>query len=448
MKNESPAWGVDPVPPRLRVFGALDSALLWGNLGVSLLVLVVAAFLVPALSLRDALLAILVGSVIGNLMVGTSGLIGADARVPAMVLLRAPLGRRGSYAPTALNVLQCLGWATFELIVIAAAATALSDELFGFGAKWVWTLVFGAVAAAMALTGPIGVVRRFIRKYAVWAVLASLLYLTWWALSEADLRALWAAPGEGGSSVWLGIDLVVAITVSWTPLAADYTRFSRDRRSAFVGAGGGYFVGATWMLLLGAILVLTRGLTDAVELPAAVVAAGLAAGLALLAVTVDETDEAFANIYSTAVSLQNLVPRVPQRVLITLVSVLATLGALTVNLRNYETFLLLLGSCFVPLFGVLLADWLVAGRHYGPDDVFRAPTVRPGLLAAWLVGFVAYHVLQDPPLGPCWWVDLVERLDPVTFSYGASLPSFATAFVLGALVALASRRPRTVSAAA
>ena len=42
-----------------------------------------------------------------------------------MVLLRAPLGRDGSYLPTGLNVLQNLGWTIFELIVIATAAQAL-----------------------------------------------------------------------------------------------------------------------------------------------------------------------------------------------------------------------------------------------------------------------------------------------------------------------------------
>ena len=86
------SWGVEPVPDRLRVLGTLDTGLLWGNLGVSLLVIVAGAALVPALSLPDALVAILVGCVIGNLMLGVAGAIGADARVPGMVLLRAPLG--------------------------------------------------------------------------------------------------------------------------------------------------------------------------------------------------------------------------------------------------------------------------------------------------------------------------------------------------------------------
>ena len=162
-------------------------------------------------------------------MLAAAGGIGADARVPAMVLMRAPLGRRGSYLPTVLNVAQCLGWAIFELIIIGAAAAALSDELFGFEGRAVWTILFGVVAGVLALIGPIGFVRRFVRRFALWAVLASLLYLTWWALDGADLSALWHADGEGGSSILLGIDLVVAITVTWIPLAADYTRFARIR---------------------------------------------------------------------------------------------------------------------------------------------------------------------------------------------------------------------------
>ena len=86
--------------------------------------------------------------------------------------------------------------------------------------------------------------------------------------------------------------------------------------------------------------------------------------LALLALTVDESDEAFANVYSGAVSLQNLMPRVPQRMLVAGTAAIATIGALLVDLRNYQPFLFLLGSFFVPLFGVLLADWLLAGRRY------------------------------------------------------------------------------------
>ncbi|MBD0290765.1 MAG: cytosine permease [Thermoleophilia bacterium] len=446
MRVSEGSWGVTPVPGRLRTLSALDLTLLWANLGVSLLVVVTAALIVPALSLSHALAAIAVGSLAGNLMLASAGLIGADARVPAMVLLRAPLGRHGSYAATGLNVLQCLGWATFEIIVIAAAATALSNELFGVGANAVWTLVTGVVALVLALMGPVGVVRRVIRKFAVWIVLASLLYLSWWAVAEADLRALWHAPGRGGTSFVLAVDLVVAITVSWIPLAPDYTRFAVDRRAAFLGTGAGYFVAGTWMLALGAVLALARGIEDAAELPVAVASAGAASGLALLAVTVDEADEAFANIYSTAVSLQNVLARVPQRALVAVVAVLATAGALVLDLGRYQTFLLLLGSFFVPLFGVLFADWLLTGRKYEGHDFFARPPFRPGLVAAWFAGFALYQWLN--PLGPGWWTSLVERTNPPEAQIGSSLPSFALAFGLAALAVIIARRARPASAPA
>ena len=420
MKTVERTWGVTPVPERLRTLSGLDLGLLWGSLGISLLVLV-AGTLLAGLGLQRALLAIVVGAVLGNALLGLAGLIGAGRRVPGMVLLRDPLGRRGSYAPTALNVVQNLGWATFELIIIATAASALADQVFGFRARWVWVLAFGAFTLALALAGPISLVRRYIRRFAVWIVAASTGYLTWWALDGAALGDLWAAGGKGGLTFWQGVDLTVAMSASWLPLAADYTRFARSRRGAFWGTAVGYLVPHAWLFALGALLLLSRGLADTTALLVAVAGGGVATALALLALTVDETDEPFANVYSAAVSLQNLLPRAPQRLLIVVVAVTATLGALTLDLVRYEAFLFLLGSFFVPLFGVLAADFLLGA---GP-----AVAVRWSGLGAWLAGFVLYHWIQ--PTGPAWWTDALAGAPGVReFTGGASLPAFALAFAL------------------
>jgi nucleobase:cation symporter-1, NCS1 family len=437
VSSRDTSWGIHPVPERLRVLGTLDLGLLWGNLGVSLLVVVAGAILVPALSLPDAILAILVGCLVGNLMLAIAGGIGAQTRVPAMVLMRAPLGERGSYLPTGINVLQCLGWTVFELLVIATAAAALSDELFGFEARWAWTVVFGAAALALGLLGPIGVVRTVIRRVAVWIVPLAVAYLGWWALTGGGLDEAWSRPGEGGLSTWQGIDIVVGVTVSWIPLAADYTRFARTPRAAFWGTGVGYFVPDALLLALGAVVLLTRDVGDAAALPAAVAAGGLVALLALVALTGEETDEAFANTYSGAVSLQNLFPWAPQRLLVVATTTIGIVGALVLELTSFQPFLFLLGSCFVPLFAVLLAQWLVSGRRIEADEVFGAEGVRVGMVAAWVAGFAAYQWLT--PTGPSWWVDQVERLDPPAWGIGATLPSFAVSFVLAVAVAAAER---------
>ena len=203
---------------------------------------------------------IVAAAVVGNLMLGLGGLIGADARVPTMVLLRAPLGQRGSYLPTALNILQCLGWSVFELIVIATGASALSKQVFGFGGVAFWKLLFGVVATALACLGPVGFVRRYVRKFAVWIVIASLLYLCWWSLHGRHVDALWHR--RGSRAFWPGFDLVLASIISWTPLVADYTRFSRSRGAGFWGAGLGYFVPTIPLFALGAVIAMSRDIAE------------------------------------------------------------------------------------------------------------------------------------------------------------------------------------------
>jgi purine-cytosine permease-like protein len=120
-------------------------------------------------------------------------------------------------------------------------------------------------------------------------------------------------------------------------------------------------------------------------------------------------------------------------------SLVATIGALTIELRNYEAFLLMLGSFFVPLFGVLLADWLLAGMRYTRRDIFHGAAFRPELIAAWLAGFALYQWLH--PTGPNWWIELVGRANAGELEIGATLPSFLVAFLLAAgFGALAGRQ--------
>jgi purine-cytosine permease-like protein len=103
------------------------------------------------------------------------------------------------------------------------------------------------------------------------------------------------------------------------------------------------------------------------------------------------------------------------------VALTATVGALVVDIVAYETFLFLLGSFFVPLFGVLAADYLFGAAAPVP--------VRWSGLAAWAAGFVLYQWLQ--PTGPAWWTDLLADVPGAgEATIGASLPAFALAFAL------------------
>lgn len=443
--DDVPEWGIDPVPPRLRRLGTFDTAALWGNLGISLLLPIVAAFMVPGLSFPAAMAAIAVGVVIGNLMLGYAGGIGATTGAPGMVLYRPALGLRGSYAPTVLNVLQNIGWGAFELLIIGTAAAAISERALGVNARPAWTIGFGVLVTLMAVSGPLVVVRRWIRRYALWLVLASTVYLTVYVLTTVPLRTYLDATGDGSIGFWGGVDLVVSMPISWIPLVADFTRFASSRRAGAVGAGLGYAVAHAWFYVLGVLLILSEIATDPTD-PTGFVTAVLAVPAGLLAMAilaVDETDEAFANIYSASVSVQNAFPGLSQRKLSVVIGAVCTLLAVAVPLVQYENFLLLIGAVFVPLFGVLAAHYAVVARDYGRDTLYAPATaVKAWGITAWVAGFLAYNWVNPGTVG--WWVsarDAVVDLTGLPQAPGwlsATLFAFAVSFAVQAAERLRS----------
>ena len=191
--------------------------------------------------------------------------------------------------------------------------------------------------------------------------------------------------------------------ISWLPLVADSTRFARTERGVFPATFLGYALGNIWFYALGALLVL-----NALAVPSAegvgVAIFGFAGGVAwvlVLGSIVGEAPNAFANIYSTAVSSLNVVPRASSTLLSILVGGIAFLLALLFTMERYEVFLFLIGSLFVPLGALFLADYFVRARgRYGPELVFapNSEGVRWRALVPWVVGFVLYH--WSVPTGP------------------------------------------------
>ncbi len=418
-------------PPR--TLGLGESLGLWANLGVSVLLPVAAVFVVlPGRPLGVTIAAIGVGAVVGATLLGLVAAAGARESVPGMVLLRGLLGRRTSWLPTAFNLVQCVGWATFEIVVIAEAASRVLDA-----PRWPFVVAAGVLATAMALR-PLGVV-RVLARYAFWAALAAVVYLFVEVLAEP----LPPLTQGAATSFWTAADIVIALPVSWLPLAADYTRHARSARAAGVGSAVGYGLATVVMFVLGVLALAAYGAAgfDVID---ALLAVPLGAVAVLVLVSV-ELDEAFANLYSTAVSAQNVVARLDRRVLAVAVGAVATLLALSFDIAAYEPFLFLIGAVFVPLAGVLIVTYWTTPR--GAWDTSDSAPARPLLLLPWLAGFVAYQLtlptyFPGPGAGwTTWWTARQADLgiDPAN-GWSASLVGLAVAVVLTLPVVLRGRR--------
>ena len=431
-QESSRQWGVEPVPLEHRTLSGFDLAILWGDLGVGLLVLVTGGLLVPGLSFAAAMGAIVVGSLAGVAVLGITGAIGARRGVPTMALLRPVLGVRGSWLPSVLNFTQLIGWTAVELWAMSLVADIVAREVFGFSARYLWLGIVAVFCTGLALWGPIGVTRVYLKSFGAWVVLGICVALTAFLFAGDGIGDALGSPGAGGWPTFgLAVDLVIAMPVSWLPLVADYTRFGRGARSAGWGTALGYLAANVWLYALGALIVLNSGEAPepaGIALGILAVAGGTIAGvLFLVGILVGETDEAFADIYSGAVSLQNVFPDASRRLLTILIAAVGTGLAAVLTMQLYESFLFLLGSVFVPLFGVLIADYAV---FRGRTIIHR---VRWMSFVPWLAGFLVYHWIA--PTGPEWWTSFSGTLFGTPLSerfawLGASVPSFAVAAAL------------------
>src|SRR6202035_1179261 len=165
--------------------------------------------------------------------------------------------------------------------------------------------------------------------------------------------------------------------------------------AAFVGAMAGYSVTQVLCYVIGLLALVTVAHGNSSDIFGAFLALPVGSlGFAILASR--ELDQSFADVYSTAISIQNLRPLWDRRVLAGVITALTTAGALWLNIADYENFLTLLGSVFVPLSAVLIADssagsLAVPRRHW---DLSAAAPSRWAMLLPWAAGFVVYQLIN------------------------------------------------------
>ncbi|SDH85465.1 putative hydroxymethylpyrimidine transporter CytX [Sinosporangium album] len=424
--SEAPLTLTDSPPKTL---GVLDQSAFWANLGVSLLGFSGALTLVDPLqgkplTFSAAIVAAIVGSLIGTVMVALAAIPGAQTGWPAMVLLRGLFGAKLSYVPTVLNIVQMIGWGAFELWVIAKGAEAI----FGTAVPYaVWVIIGGAATIALTIW-PLGAI-RLLRRFVTIGVVISMAWL-----SVALFRQVPSLSGGSWEAFAPAVDYVIALSVSWVPVAADFARHSRSSGAAFTGVVGGYTVAQVACLALGIVALSLVGM-DTDRVWEAFVAAPLGA-LFFGILVLRETDQSFANVYSTAMSLQNLMPRIDRRIFSVVIGVVITGAALVVDVNDYAAFLSVIGAVFVPMFAVLAVDYFLLGGAKRWNAAEDAPS-RWLMLLPWLLGFAAYWLTTSSMTLPWWDAMWTDVRDAIGFTRQNWMNGALGAFLVSSLVTLA-----------
>lgn len=426
-----------PTAPKQRTLGTLDLMLIWFGAAIAITEIWAGGFTdLTALGLGLGLLAIVFGRLIGNGLMGAMARIGAGSGLPTMVLTRPAFGLRGSYLPAAFNVLQLIGWTGWMLFV----GFLYMDLLAGFvglpvsdsepAMRYVWVILLGVLCTLWAAGG-----QRFWKlAQRIGAVLLLLLTiaLTLIVTREYGLAQFWTMGGGSVMGILRGADWVIAMSVSWLPLVADYSRYAKKPRSGAQGTFWGYFIGGTWMYAVGLLVALATGSEAPDQMVIQVMGSQGAswAAAAIILVLISTVTTTFLDIFSTVVSAQNLWPRFPEKAGNYIIGALGIITALALDVFAYEPFLAAIGAIFLPAFTVVLADYyFVQGRTIlGSQIAVRGGSYwyRAGFnwraLTAWLIGFLVYDWARGWSSVGFFSAKLGAPVTASALPFGASLP--------------------------
>ena len=179
---------LSPLAASDRRFGWHDHAALWLSLGVGLLVMQVGSYLVPAVGPRQAALVIVIGSILGAGLLAWTAKLGCDSGLSSAGLMHATYGSGFARLPILLNIVQLIGWTTFELVVMRDGTVAIAKQAGGLEANWApiaATLLWGAVLIALLTGSMVTLVRRFVGRFGLPLVVLSLIWLSWQFLGRA-----------------------------------------------------------------------------------------------------------------------------------------------------------------------------------------------------------------------------------------------------------------------
>ncbi|WP_166871607.1 cytosine permease [Salinibacterium sp. ZJ450] len=386
------AAGLEPTPREARTGRASRMLWLWFALSSSAVSMGVGAVVFSlGLSLRQSIVAVLVGVGLSFLPLGLGTLAGKWSGQPTMVVSRASFGLRGNIVPALLAVITRVFWAAVLLWLLATSiSSALAHgQLLGAlsegQASAIALAVAFVIAAAIAFFGfRLLAIVQLVLGIASAVLVIGLIVLT---AGRINLDNALLVP-DGDWFVALGGAVVVfsVVGLAWATSASDLARYQqpgapggRSMVWATVGATVPPFVLISWGALLSASdsALAPELATDPIAALAAVVPSWFliplmaSAALSLLAAV-------SVALYSSGFAIQATGLRVPRQFAVVIGGILLLIGAAVLSaaalpfdlvLRDVATTLAVPVAAWV---GIFAAELMIRNRRFSSRSLLAS----------------------------------------------------------------------------
>ncbi|CAH0533603.1 Cytosine permease [Vibrio stylophorae] len=347
VKHKIDDFELTPVPKRAKRSWYVIS-LIWLAIGIDISGLYLGAFLSSGLAIEDALFATFAGSAILSVLAMLCANIGYQAGVSTPLVSSAVFGRQGGKLLGIINGISLVGWFAFQadffaLIMVEALAK------YGIVISHFVALVAGALL--MMITAIYGV--RALGKLSTYSVPLMVSLITFGLYSASSLTATETHQISAPLSMGEAISYVMAIWILAAVAAPDIARYAKTRRDAILGAGFGFLLGNSAIIVVALLLTQMTGTDNLVNV---FFSLGLGMAAIIILVFAQWTTNS-SNLCSAALGLSVAMPRIPRPVLVVMMTVVAICIAQFGMVDKFTSFLTLLGVTIAPSAGVYLAQY-------------------------------------------------------------------------------------------
>ncbi|WP_411557431.1 purine-cytosine permease family protein [Plantibacter sp. MPB07] len=339
-----------------------------------------------SMTFGEAFLALLLGSIILEVIMCIVGIIGQKEGLNTALLARwTGFGEIGASLVGLAIGISLIGWFGIQS---AISAESLDVLLPGFMPVWAWSLIFGLAVTAIVAYGFKGM------QWLANITVPLFLILVGWSiiseLTQHDFMELVTGPAPGPTmSVWAGTGIVAGGLIVGAIITADMTRFNRSRADVIKQTVVGVSLGEFVIGLSGVLLAHAAASGNVVAIVTSSV--GLIGLIIVITGTLKINDW---NLYSSTLGLVNFIStafgknlnRVTTTIVLGVVgSILAAVGIL----GQFSGFLIILGVAFPPIAGIMVAEYFIVKRWRGELDETRAsgrlPTTAPRIVPATII---------------------------------------------------------------
>lgn len=416
--------------------GAFGTVALWLGANVVVTTILTGMLLVPDLPFTTAMGSVLIGSLIGAIPLLLVGLMGQRTGLPSMALTRRAYGPLGSRLISLVNMGVLIAWSWIQALLAGMSLDYAIQATTGYSNLPLMTILCETVVVLIVLRGHLGIER--VERWAAMAMVALAAVVLYQLNLHYDVSTLLDMPVEARNGITLGIafDIVIATAFSWISSSADYNRNCKSGTIAVWGTYLGYVMAAMIAMGLGAAvsgLSVMNGMEQTYDPTRLLSGFGFGLPAALVIFFSVMTTNVMA-VYSATLFCMNVSPGMAFWKPALVIGIISVLGSLIPGiLDQFQNFLLIIGSVFIPAFALMIVDYFLIdrGRFTHQNLIAQAgqlPIFHPVAFLCYAAGAaLAYYWNWVAPL-----------------SFGASLPVFV---VTGLLYYIATRWQRRTGGA-